>query len=918
VKWKNDLCHQLKEIETIMTARKLRVPQSGLAALATSIATLLALAPAHAQFEITGATGNTAQEFDSLISSGTNQAWVNDTTLTLGDSTLNGWSLFNSLGAGIVSYNSGDGGSNTGNFYSFGAPSTTERSLGGTGSGGAYFGSPLTGGVAGYIAFSALNNSAATLNAFTLGFDGEQWRNGGNASPQTMALQYGFGANFTDVTSWVSPGGSFDWVSPVVGATAATVDGNVAGLVANRGGTINGLDWQTGQTLWIRWIEVNDAGNDHGLGIDKFSLSWTGTVVSLLYWDPNGATGGIGGTGTWSATNPLNLNWNPALTGDGIPQTSDATKRLVFGGAGGTITLDGAVAANIGIEATAPYTITSGTLTLGSVSSINISDTMTIASQVAGANGLLKLGTGVLTLTNAANSFTGNISINAGALAITDAGQLGTGTKVVSLAGGLLSLGNSLVLSSSITLNGTGSLFLPVGATLTTQGNVSISGVTISSGSATHSAGGTLALNGATNAIGSLTLPDPITIEAPNGITLSGNVTVATGVTGPVRINGPVTFGAGVEKVTVPDTPDAIDFLINGTISGTGRLHKVGDGVMRINGVGLDFTGGVRMGTAGNSPATSETGGRLLIADKGALGTGQLEFNDGTLEAEVTLTGANALPVNVSVGAGQLNPATFAGMPMEFLGDLSIFKPANSGYEQKIQLNTDVTFRGLALGQGTGLSGGVLVTGASPRTLTFSGTAATVGTDSINIDGPTLVVQGALTGAVVTVRSGSLRGSGQLGGLLTIGDDTGVNDSFLEPGLGVGTLSLMSIELKSDAVVRIQIDFANGLADQIIATDFVTLGSNIATLQLDFVTGTMTAPRTFVILDNSTLGVTTGFFKGLPDDTTFDSFGNLITIDYNAGPNTNDVVLTIIPEPASVGLLAVGALALNLRRRRRF
>jgi hypothetical protein len=83
------------------------------------------------------ATGNTAQDFNSLILSGSNQPWMNDTTVTLGDSTLNGWSLFNSLNAAITTYNSGTGSSNTGNFYSFGATAATERALGGTASGGA-------------------------------------------------------------------------------------------------------------------------------------------------------------------------------------------------------------------------------------------------------------------------------------------------------------------------------------------------------------------------------------------------------------------------------------------------------------------------------------------------------------------------------------------------------------------------------------------------------------------------------------------------------------------------------------------------------------------------------------------------------------------------------------------------------------
>jgi hypothetical protein len=225
-------------------------------------------ATAQAQVSYSGGTYN--ESFDSLASAGatpvTNIAWAND-------STLPGWSLFNSLGNAPATYNAATGGSNTGAFYSLGSADSTERAFGGVASGGTYFGSPATGTVAGWIAFAATNSGSDTLSSFTVGFDGEQWRNGGNASAQTMVLEYGFGATFGDVTTWTAPGGSFDFTSPVVGTTAAAVDGNVAGLVSGLGGTVSDVSWSVGDTLWIRWIENNDAGNDHGLAIDNFSFS---------------------------------------------------------------------------------------------------------------------------------------------------------------------------------------------------------------------------------------------------------------------------------------------------------------------------------------------------------------------------------------------------------------------------------------------------------------------------------------------------------------------------------------------------------------------------------------------------------------------------------------------------------------------
>lgn len=216
-------------------------------------------------------SGNVINEnFDSLANTGTNIPWTNN-------STLPAWSLFTYTGVDIASYNSGTGNSGTGNFYSFGATADTERALGGVASGNVYFGTPApaSGALAGWIAVAINNNTGGGLTDFTVGFDGEQWRNGGNASAQTMVLEYGFGATFGTVASWTAPGGNFDWASVVNTATAAAVDGNGAGLVANRGGTISNLTWNQGETLWIRWIENNDIGNDHGLGIDNFSFSAT-------------------------------------------------------------------------------------------------------------------------------------------------------------------------------------------------------------------------------------------------------------------------------------------------------------------------------------------------------------------------------------------------------------------------------------------------------------------------------------------------------------------------------------------------------------------------------------------------------------------------------------------------------------------
>lgn len=224
---------------------------------------------AQAAIDITSPAFLYSQNFDSLSSSGTN-TWSND-------STLPGWSLFvqPAPGTAVTSYSADNGASNAGAFKSLGSTGSGERALGAVASGGTYFGSPASGAVAGWIAVAFRNTSGMAFDSFTVAFDGEQWRNGGNTSAQAMVLEYGFGGSFTSVSQWTAPGGSFDWASRITGSTAAALDGNAAAnRLAGLGGTVVG-NWSANDTLWLRWIERNDVGNDHGLAIDNLSLSVT-------------------------------------------------------------------------------------------------------------------------------------------------------------------------------------------------------------------------------------------------------------------------------------------------------------------------------------------------------------------------------------------------------------------------------------------------------------------------------------------------------------------------------------------------------------------------------------------------------------------------------------------------------------------
>jgi autotransporter-associated beta strand protein len=823
--------------------------------LTTAIAALIAQAmltgELGAQFQITGFTGATAQNFDTLPITGSANTWAND-------STLDGWYLFNRNSADINAIAASDGTSTAGSFYSFGAESGTDRSLGGLASGGAYFGSPASGTLAGYIAFGATNSSVGTINAFTLGFDGEQWRNA-NTSAQTMVLEYGFGATVTSVATWLSGGSTFDWTSPVIGGTAGAVNGNVAGLAAARGGTISGLTWTPGDTLWIRWLENNDAGNDHGLAIDNFSLSWTGTEGggggTPNFWDLNGATAGVGGFGpaTWDAAT---TNWTSTAVGTAAPKAFDANQATTFAGTPGTVNIAGAgvspqKAINFDVDG---YLIQgSGPLTLGTQAAINVTnagETATISAPITGTSGLIKAGGGTLVLSGT-NTHSGSTTVNGGVLQIVDAVQLGTSSLV--LGGGSVRSTGPVALATGAALSGSGTLEIGGTGVVTVPGTTSLTSLTFVNPT-------TLNMNGAGNTFGGLTMQS---------------------ASGPVTLNGDFSVGTTNRTWNVANADAPEDLIVNGKITGTGRITIAGDAmaVVRLNGDSSTFGVGFTL----NSTSPS-----LVLGNGNALGSGTLFFNGST----VVLASALTIPTNFSIG-----------------GSVGV-----TGAEATI-------------------TGNVTFFGTTPKTLTFPGVVNIVGqlgtTASSTSGGITIVGGGTvnlLNAAnehkdITYVQDGTLNLNGSLAGAISVGDFSGLTDGDL--GISPGTISTANIGglgLFEKSTLRLELNSTLGTADSIVVSptgEFI-LGAGVAALQIvDLGSGTLPIGKAFTLIDAGLPIGADQFFKSLPDLAIFTNGNNKFSIDYNAGADGADIVLTAVPEPTAALVLTISGALLASRRRRR-
>lgn len=203
------------------------------------------------------------QNFDTLANSGSSAAWTND-------STLPGWYLGTDANPTVTSYLVGTGSGTTGGLYSFGSASATDRALGGLGS-NTYYGASGVG--KGYIGLVLQNQTGANISALNVAYTGEQWRNGGNTSVQSLTFSYAIAPSIPALTAAGTAFPALDFASPIHTSTAGALDGNAAANRTAFNASITGVIIPDGSYVLLRWTDLNDSGNDHGLAIDDLSVS---------------------------------------------------------------------------------------------------------------------------------------------------------------------------------------------------------------------------------------------------------------------------------------------------------------------------------------------------------------------------------------------------------------------------------------------------------------------------------------------------------------------------------------------------------------------------------------------------------------------------------------------------------------------
>ena len=207
------------------------------------------------------AGGTYTQNFDTL----SNTAATTTNSLTIPD-----WYMTESGGGARDNelYAVDTGGSGTGDTYSYGSTSATDRALGGLQSGTLIplFGAQFT------------NDTGATITSLAISYYGEEWRLGTAARTDQIDFQLSLDATSLVTGTWTDYN-SLDFVTPVIATTGAK-DGNAAANRTLVSYTITGLSIANGATFWIRWSDFNASGADDGLAVDDFSITPNGAPVA--------------------------------------------------------------------------------------------------------------------------------------------------------------------------------------------------------------------------------------------------------------------------------------------------------------------------------------------------------------------------------------------------------------------------------------------------------------------------------------------------------------------------------------------------------------------------------------------------------------------------------------------------------------
>ncbi len=443
-------------------------------------------------------------------------------------------------------------------------------------------------------------------------------------------------------------------------------------------------------------LPITGTGNVVQRGTGKLTISGNNTYSGLttvekgtLVAASSGALGSsAGGTTVNSGATLLITGTSPTLvladtltiggTGDsGIgairvePDSDTGNKGANLSG-GITLTADAAITATdrILLLFTGPGIGLGGsTLTFNSEGTGN--STTRVNSAISGTGGLSKDGAGLLEL-NAANTFTGPVTLNGGSTLLSGGSALADTIAVTVANAAILDVNASETIGS---LAGTGRVILRDGVTLTTGADntsTTFSGTSpngmAGTGSLTKVGTGTFTLTGTNSYSGTTTI-------SAGSLQIGGGGTTGTPGSGPVVNNSTLIFNRS----------DTITF--NNVLTGTGSVTKLGAGALILPGT-IGHTGGTMAseGTLVVNGTLSAPAAITAIKGNATLG------GSGTIVGPVAVTeNGQVYPATTAIGTLRTGPLTFAS------GTTLRLDVQSSGSHDKVQVTGNVALGGATL-----------------------------------------------------------------------------------------------------------------------------------------------------------------------------------------------------------------------------
>ena len=515
--------------------------------------------------------------------------------------------------------------------------------------------------------------------------------------------------------------------------------------------------------------------------------------------------------------------------------------------------------------------------------------TINLQGKISASGSVFIQNTGTFTLSDAADiTLTNGFFTQSGTGPVSLAGDIITTGDTIALAG-IPTIAGGQIVSIPVSSGGSGYLSAPAvtiigggGINATAIANVTngvVTSITVTNGGSGYTSSPTITI--ASNGNPNIYFNSPVNLagntllSATNG-SVPASIFFASTVDGlgnlAVESSGTVTFNGNVgatNRVGVLEVRRAINTNLNGiAASFNGNLNTSTLSLSNVNG-DVRFLGSVIVQTALNTSAANYSltflgnstaiGGQANFLNAGkvslsntTLFSGAVSFNNaGTLDLQGIVTASGALTVQRSVSVP-------APLSLNLSSASNLISGAMSG-------TSVITLGG---------TGNLVLSANSPL---FSG--------NFQLNTGSLQVSAFYNNATVNLGGGTLKGTGQVFNVI------GLTGS-LAPGSSLGTLTVGSqLTLASGNTFVTQINGANvGSFGQVSVTSGVTsLGGS--TLSITSATG-LAAGQLITIINNGNTVPINGQFKGLVEGASITVGNTVFTISYKGGTG-NDVVLTV-------------------------